>query len=148
MASLLVGIGHGTHHILAHANVDMIFRTRVREHLGTVHVQHVHHTLADAVASTEYYSHLVAEHVIDMCYRVGLGILQLEQFVEHVCILTICKLHVALFATHHEYGFVGIAAHNATVVGGLERRVFQRTFIGFGYELTVESLRSLSATQT
>ena len=111
-------------------------------------MQHIYHTLADAVASTEHHSHLVAEHVVDMCGSVGLGILQLEQLVEHVCILTICKLHVALLASHHKYGFVGIATHYATVVGGLECGVFQCTLIGIGYELTVESLRSLSATQT
>ena len=148
MASLLVGIGHGTHHILAHANVDMIFRTRVREHLGTVLVQHVHHTLANTVASTEHHSHLIAEHVVDMCYRVGLGILQLKQLVEHICILTIGKLHVALLTTHYENGFVGIMTHYTTIVGSLECGVFQCTLISIGYELTVESLRSLSATQT
>ena len=83
-----------------------------------------------------------------MCYRVGLGVFQLEQLIEHICILTICKLHIALLATYYENRFVGIVAHYTTVIGSLECRVFQRTFIGFGYELTVESLRSLSATQT
>ena len=148
MASLLVGIGHGTYHILTLAYVDTVFRTRVREHLGTALAQHVNHTLAYTVTSTEHDSHLVTEHVVDMCGSVRLGILQLKQLVEHVCILTICKLHVALLATHHKYGFIGIMAHYATVVGSLECGILQRTLISIGYELTVESLRSLSAAQT
>ena len=142
---LLVRLGKCTCHVLTLSHVDMVLRTRVREYAGAALLQHLHDVLADAVAASEYHSHLVTEQVADVRDVLRLRILQLEKLVEHVCVLTIGELHVALLASNHEDRLIRILAHYATVVRCLELRVLEGTFISVGDELTVERLRSLSA---
>ena len=144
-SSLLVRLGKCTCHVLALSHVDAVLGTRVREYAGAALLQHFHDVLADAVAASEYHSHLVTEQVADVRYVLRLRILQLEKLVEHVCVLTIGELHVALLASNHEDRLVRILAHYATVVRCLELRVLEGTLVSVGDELTVERLRSLSA---
>ena len=142
---LLVRLGKCTCHVLALSHVDAVLRTRVREYAGTALLQHFHDVLADAVAASEYHSHLVTEDIADVRDVLRLRILKLEKLVEHVCVLTIGELHVALLASNHENGLVRILAHYTTVVRCLELRVLQCAVVSVGDKLTVERLRSLSA---